>query len=110
MYYSGPLGDKWVLWKARRNNGIMEPEYRLWLYVVPMFAVPGALLLWGVGAAHQIHWVGLLFAMGMLGASITIGCQLSISYCIDCYPGLGTDAIVTLLLLRNTMSFAVSYG
>lgn len=25
-YYSGPLGDKFVIWKARRNGGIREPE------------------------------------------------------------------------------------
>ncbi|KAL6365701.1 hypothetical protein LRP88_01702 [Fusarium phalaenopsidis] len=109
-YYSGPLGDKFVLWKARRNNGIMEPEYRLWLYTALVIMVPGGMLLWGVGAAHQIHWVGMMFAMGALGAAITIGCQLPISYCIDCYRDLGSDAIVTVILIRNTMSFAIGYG
>ncbi|KAH7126064.1 major facilitator superfamily domain-containing protein [Dactylonectria macrodidyma] len=109
-FYSGPLGDKFVLWKARRNNGIMEPEYRLWLYVALIAMVPSAMILWGVGAAHQVHWVGLMFAMGAFAASITIGCQLPISYCIDCYRDLGADAIVTVILIRNTMSFAVSYG
>ncbi|KAJ6437914.1 hypothetical protein O9K51_09336 [Purpureocillium lavendulum] len=109
-YFSGPLGDKFVLWKARRNNGIMEPEYRLWLYTALIIVIPASMILWGVGAAHQIHWVGLMFAMGGLGASLTIGCQLPISYCIDCYRDLGADAIVTVILIRNTMSFAVSYG
>ncbi|KAJ3548378.1 hypothetical protein NM208_g1037 [Fusarium decemcellulare] len=109
-YYSGPLGDKFVLWKARRNNGIMEPEYRLWLYTALVIMIPGGMILWGVGAAHQIHWVGMLFAMGTLAAAITIGCQLPISYCIDCYRDLGADAIVTVILIRNTMSFAIGYG
>ncbi|RSL86545.1 hypothetical protein CEP51_002742 [Fusarium floridanum] len=109
-YYCGPLGDKFVLWKARRNNGIMEPEFRLWLYTALIIMVPGGMILWGVGAAHQIHWVGMMFAMGALGAAITIGCQLPISYCIDCYRDLGSDAIVTVILIRNTMSFAIGYG
>jgi hypothetical protein len=48
--------------------------------------------------------------MGMLGAAITAGCQIPLSYCIDCYTELGSDAIVTIILIRNTMSFAIGYG
>uniref|UniRef100_A0A0D2XY38 Major facilitator superfamily (MFS) profile domain-containing protein n=1 Tax=Fusarium oxysporum (strain Fo5176) TaxID=660025 RepID=A0A0D2XY38_FUSOF len=109
-FLSGPVGDKLVLYLTRRNNGIREPEYRLWLYAVLLLAVPGGLLLWGVGAAHHVHWSGLLIAMGMLGAAITAGCQIPLSYCIDCYTELGSDAIVTIILIRNTMSFAIGYG
>ncbi|KIX02991.1 uncharacterized protein Z518_06541 [Rhinocladiella mackenziei CBS 650.93] len=109
-YFSGPVGDWFVLWKARRNNGIMEPEHRLWLYCVLLVLIPGGLLIWGVGAAHRVHWFGLVFAMGMLGASITIGCQLPVSYCIDSYKDISGDAMVTVIIIRNTMSFAVSYG
>ena len=88
----------------------MEPEHRLWLYTVLMLFIPGGLFLWGIGAANQIHWFGLVFSMGMLGFALTIGCQLPISYCIDTYKDLGADAIVTVIIIRNTMSFAVSYG
>ncbi|OHW96485.1 major facilitator superfamily transporter [Colletotrichum incanum] len=108
--YSGLFGDRFVIWKARRNKGIVEPESRLWLFTALLICVPGALLLWGVGAAHEVHWFGLVFSMGVFGAAITAGSQLSISYCIDCYKELGEDAIVTVILIRNTMSFAVSYG
>ncbi|EXJ94818.1 hypothetical protein A1O1_03216 [Capronia coronata CBS 617.96] len=109
-FWSGPMGDKFVLWKARQNNGVREPEHRLWLYCALFALTPGSLLLWGIGAAHHVHWFGLVFAMGLLASSITIGCQLPISYCIDSYKDLGADAIVTVILIRNTMSFAVSYG
>ncbi|KAG4283268.1 hypothetical protein FPRO06_09941 [Fusarium proliferatum] len=109
-FFSGPIGDRLVLYLTRRNNGIREPEYRLWLYAVLLVLVPGGLLLWGVGAAHHIHWSGLLIALGILGAAITAGCQIPISYCIDCYTELGSDAIVTIILIRNTMSFAIGYG
>jgi hypothetical protein len=68
----------------------MEPEHRLWLYCLLLVATPLGLLLWGVGAYHEIHWFGPVFAMGLLGATITIGCQLPISYCIDSYKDLGS--------------------
>jgi hypothetical protein len=109
-YYSGPLGDRFVIWKARKNDGIMESEHRLWLYCALLVLIPGGLLLWGLGAAHHIHWFGLVVAMGVLAACIAIGCQLPVSYCIDSYKDLSGDAVVTVILIRNTMSFGVNYG
>jgi hypothetical protein len=109
-YFSGPIGDKFILWKARKNHGVMEPEHRLWLYCALLILIPGGLLIWGLGAAHQVHWFGLIVAMAMLAASITIGCQLPVSYCIDSYKDISGDAMVTVICIRNTMSFAVSYG
>ena len=80
------------------------------MYCALLFLIPGGFLIWGVGAAHHIHWFGLVFAMGMLACSITIGCQVPCSYCIDCYKDISGDAMVTVIIIRNTMSFAVSYG
>jgi len=48
--------------------------------------------------------------MFIIAAANTIGVQLSVSYCIDSYKDLSGDAMVTVIVIRNTMSFAVSYG
>ncbi|KAF3355484.1 Chitin synthase regulatory factor 3 [Verticillium dahliae VDG1] len=95
---------------TRRNNGIMESEYRLWPFSLCVVVVPGGLILWGVGAAHGVHWFGLIFAMGSLAFATTIGVTLSVNYLIDSYHDISGDAIVTVILVRNTVSFAVSYG
>jgi MFS family permease len=108
--YAGPFGDRFVLWKARRSNGIMEPEYRLHLFAAVLVLVPGGMLLWGLGAAHSLHWIGPVFAMGILSGSVAIGAQLTINYCIDSYKAISDSAIVSIMLIRNTMSFAVGYG
>ncbi|KAL9576559.1 MAG: hypothetical protein Q9203_007720 [Teloschistes exilis] len=110
MFYTGPLGDRFLLHSARRNNGIMEPEHRLWLFTPSLLLLPGGLILWGVGAAQQIHWFGLVIAMGTLGFTSGLGLQLSISYAIDSYRELSGEAVVTVILVRNTMSFAIGYG
>ena len=47
--YTGIIGDKIVLWMARRNRGILEPEHRLWLFAPSLLLIPGGLILWGVG-------------------------------------------------------------
>ena len=48
--------------------------------------------------------------MGVIALTNTIGLQLSVSYCIDSYKDLAGEAIVTVILVRNTMSFAIGYG
>jgi MFS family permease len=107
---SGRLSDWLVIKLARRNNGVMEAEHRLWPFVTCLIMVPGSLLLWGVGAAHGIHFVGLFFAMACLAYTSTLGVTLSVNYMIDSYHDISGDAIVAVILIRNTMSFAVNYG
>lgn len=48
--------------------------------------------------------------MFFIAASNSIGVQLSVSYCIDSYKDLSGEAMITVIIIRNTMSFAVNYG
>jgi hypothetical protein len=109
-FYTGVLGDKFVLKLARKRGGILESEYRLWLFAPSLLLIPGGLILWGVGAAHHVHWFGVVFAMGIIALTNTIGLQLSVDYCINSYKDLSGEAMVTVILVRNTMSFAIGYG
>lgn len=88
----------------------MEAEHRLWPFMVCFILVPCSLILWGVGAAHEIHWFGLLVAISMLGFSNACGISLSVNYFIDSYRELSSVALVSVMLVRNTMSFAISFG
>lgn len=107
---SGRLSDWLTIKLARRNGGIMEAEHRLWPFAICLVMVPGSLILWGVGAAHEVHWVGLIFGMGCLAFTSCVGVTISVNYLIDSYHDISGDAIVTVILVRNTMSFAVGYG
>ncbi|KAF7957887.1 hypothetical protein EAE96_003454 [Botrytis aclada] len=109
-FYSGVIGDKVVLWLARRNKGVLEAEHRLWLFSLSIILIPASLILWGVGAAHHINWFGLIVAMFLIAGTNSIGIQLSVSYCIDSYKELSGEAIATVIIIRNTMSFAIGYG
>lgn len=40
----------------------------------------------------------------------TVGLQLSISYAVDSYRDLAGETIITVIIIRNTMSFAIGYG
>lgn len=108
--YTGRVGKWFVLKMARRNNGIMEPEHRLWIFTLSLILIPGSLILWGVGTAHHVHWFGLVFAMCVIAITNTIGVQVSVSYCIDSYRDLSGEAMITVIIIRNTMAFAMGYG
>ncbi|KAL2854267.1 kinase-like domain-containing protein [Aspergillus pseudoustus] len=108
--FTGRFSDWLTIKLARRNGGIMEAEHRLWPFSLCLVLVPGSLLLWGVGAAHGVHWFGLLVSMCLLAMTNTCGVTLSVNYLVDSYRELSGDAMATVILVRNTMSFAMGYG
>ncbi|KAI1612551.1 putative MFS transporter [Exophiala viscosa] len=109
-YFTGRFSDWLQIRLARKNNGIMEAEHRLYPFVVTTAIVPCALILWGVGAAHNIHWFGLIVAMCFLAFTSTSGITLSVNYLVDSYHGISGEAMATAIIVRNTMAFAIGYG
>jgi hypothetical protein len=107
---TGRVGKWDVIKMARRNNGIMEPEHRLWIFTLSLILIPGSLILWGVGTAHHVHWFGLVFAMCVIAITNTIRVQVSVSYCIDSYRDFSGEAMITVIIIRNPMAFAIGYG
>ncbi|KAJ5814800.1 MFS transporter [Penicillium riverlandense] len=110
VFIVGPFSDWLNLKLARRNHGVLEAEYRLWPFTICLFLVPGGLLLWGVGAAHHVHWFGLIVAEFIMAFCVVCGVTLSINYMIDSYRELSGIAICGVIFVRNTMVFAMGYG
>ncbi|KAL7623726.1 hypothetical protein AAE478_005279 [Parahypoxylon ruwenzoriense] len=108
--FTGVFSDRFIIRLARKNKGVSEPEHRLWLFAVSTLVIPSSLILWGVGAAHEVHWFGLVFAMGTTAFANTVSITLSVSYLIDTYRDISGDALTTCILIRNVMSFAIGYG
>jgi hypothetical protein len=108
--FAGMSADRFALWMARRAGGIFEPEHRLWMAAIPIILHPVGCILFGVGANHGIHWVGIAFGFAMICATFPIGSAVAINYIIDSYKEVSGDGLVSMILVRNTMGFAFSYG
>ena len=108
--FTGVFSDRFIIRLARKNNGISEPEHRLWLFPISTIVIPPSLILWGVGAAHGVHWFGLVFAMGTTAFANTMGVTLSVAYLIDTYRDISGGSLTACIIIRNTMSFAIGYG
>lgn len=95
---------------AKRYNGRSEAEHRLWVFYIYAIACPAGLILWGVGAANKIHWMGPVIAMGLIGGSGSLGCSVPCNYAIDSYREMSGHSMVVVILIRNVLSFAIGYG
>lgn len=55
-YCGGGLTDRYVAWRARKNNGVFEPETRLVAMILPFFLVPVGLLMY----SPPLFWLELI--------------------------------------------------
>ncbi|KIX03719.1 uncharacterized protein Z518_07272 [Rhinocladiella mackenziei CBS 650.93] len=108
--WAGWVGDKVALYLARRNGGIREPEHRLWTLLVSGAIGAGGFILWGVGAAHQVHYMGLIIGVGMVEFAVVAGASAAISYDVDCFKEIAGETLILVIVIRNTMGFGFSYG
>lgn len=108
--YAGWSTDRIKIIISRRHNGTSQAEDRLWVLSLYTFLAPASLILWGVGASHGIHWIGIIIGLGMMGGLTMVGGISSVVYVLDTYPELNFGAAVIVILLRNVMMFALDYG
>lgn len=108
--WSGNAADWIAIRLARRNNGVREPEHRLWVLLVSGIMSAAGLITWGVGAYYDAHWVGLVFGLGMLTFGCVTGGGIAVSYNADCFKELAGETTVSVMLIRNTIGFGFSYA
>lgn len=108
--WSGVLADKLTLYLARRNNGIREAEQRLWPLAFSCIMTAAGLITWGVGAHHNVHWVGLVFGLGMLTFGVVTGGSIAVAYNVDCFKDLAGETTVSIMIIRNTIGFGFNYA
>ncbi|KIX95713.1 uncharacterized protein Z520_08420 [Fonsecaea multimorphosa CBS 102226] len=109
-WWAGWAGDEIAIRVARRNRGIREPEHRLWLLTFSGTLATAGLILWGVGAAHQIQFMGLIIGLGMTSFGIVSGGSTSLAYDVDCFKEIAGETVVLVIVIRNTMGFGMNYG
>lgn len=82
---SGPLSDWMILYMAKRNNGIYEPEMRLWLILAftPFLAL--GTLMFGIGINNGIGWPFIAVGLGISAFGGTPASALSLTYLTDAY-------------------------
>jgi MFS family permease len=65
IFFGGHISDMTADYFTKRNGGIREPEMRLPSMVVGGIAGPLALVLYGVGIGHKLHWMVPTLGLGL---------------------------------------------
>ncbi|GEQ68405.1 hypothetical protein JCM33374_g2073 [Metschnikowia sp. JCM 33374] len=108
---SGVISDKHVLWLAKRNNGVYEPEYRLWLLFITMIISPLGLLMFGVGAAKDGEWPAWVVYGGLAFIGFGWGSvgDTAMSYLMDAYPEIVIQGMVGVSIINNTLACVFTF-
>lgn len=99
--YGGPLSDMFVVWMARRNGNIREPEHRLWLMFLTAIISPLGMFLFGIGTARGYSWPMPYIGLGLIGFGWGCAGDLSMSYLMDAYPGMVLEGMVGVSVINN---------
>lgn len=111
MLYGGMFVDWLTITLARRNKGIMEPEFRLWAMVVPAILNAAGLLAYGLSSAYHVHWaVSVVIGQGSLGFAMGSSGTICLTYAIDSYPQLASEALVLMLFIRNCIGCGFTFA
>lgn len=106
---SGILSDYHVLWLAKKNNGRMEPEYRLYLLFVTLVISPIGLIMFGVGADKTWPWQLVYVGLGFIGVGWGSVGDTAMSYLMDAYPEIVIQGMVGVSIINNTLACVFTF-
>ncbi|KOC15616.1 hypothetical protein AFLA70_269g001790 [Aspergillus flavus AF70] len=101
---AGPLSDKLIVLLARRNNGIYEPEMRLWLSLAFTPFVPAGLIMFGIGLDKGLPWPVPAVGLGLASFGSTPPSSVSLTYLTDAYTDIVAGSLVGVTFIRNLIS------
>ncbi|KAF0641965.1 hypothetical protein FPSE5266_01628 [Fusarium pseudograminearum] len=110
MLYCTFLANPFVMWMARRNRGIHQPEHHLITMAPPAVVGVAMLLLYGFTASGGSTWWGPYLGWTIFQYSFTAVIIISTTFASEAAPKHPGPAIVTVVGTKNIVSFGVTYG
>lgn len=111
MFYGGYFVDWLSIKLAERNNGILEPEFRLWAMIVPTILNAGGILAYGLASNAKAAWpIPIVIGQGLMGFSMSSTGGIILSFAIDSYPNLASEGLVLMLFIRNMIGCGFTFA
>ncbi|OBA19438.1 hypothetical protein METBIDRAFT_214098 [Metschnikowia bicuspidata var. bicuspidata NRRL YB-4993] len=111
MVYGGRFVDWLAVFLAKRNKGVLEAEFRLYAMWFPTLINAAGVLAYGLGANSKAPWaIPVIVGQGFLGFSMTSTGPICLTYAIECYPELSSEALVLMLFVRNMIGMGFTWG
>ncbi|KAK6465269.1 putative ion transporter [Scheffersomyces coipomensis] len=111
MFFGGPFVDYVVIQLSKRNNGIFEPEFRLYAHIIPTILNSAGILAYGLTSYSGAHWaISVVLGQGLIGFSMSAAGSISLSYPIDCYQKIASEGLVLILFIRNMIAMGFCFA
>ncbi|KAJ4129036.1 hypothetical protein NW768_007565 [Fusarium equiseti] len=109
VFLGGSLTDWLLIRLARRNDGIHEPENRLWMFLLVPFLEAAGCLLYGIGGSSGAHWIVPCIGLLLIGIYMNLGLPIALGYALDSYPELEEEIVQLSNFIRNFVGGALSF-
>lgn len=111
MFAGGKLVDIVTIKLTERNHGVMEPEFRLYAMVLPFIANAAGLLAYGLAGVYHAHWaISVVLGQGLLGFAMSSSGTICLTYAIDSYTKMASEAMVLMLFIRNMIGMGFTFA
>ncbi|GAQ45086.1 MFS general substrate transporter [Aspergillus tubingensis] len=110
MLYAGILGDRVIVWLARRAGGVHKPEHHLLLLIFPGLLAVASLILYGFTASGNATWGGPFMGWTLYQVAFVSTLIRTTSFATEAWEKNPGPALVTVVGTKNIIGFGVSYG
>ncbi|KAK4862522.1 hypothetical protein LT330_002655 [Penicillium expansum] len=108
--YGGFLGDRSILYYAKRKRGYYEPEMRLYILHLPAIFMAGGLFMFGATISRGMHWIWPNVAGAFFGFGLGSISDAALVLVMDSYKEITGDAFTAVAFMRNAVSIGIPFA
>ncbi|KAJ5611165.1 MFS general substrate transporter [Penicillium lagena] len=108
--WGGPISDWSIQRLSIRNNGVYEPEMRLYIAILPALIGPAGILLYGYSLAKGMPWIWPCLGSGLYSFSMAGLLPISLTFLIDSYSEIIGSALVGVNFVQYMFATIVIFA
>ncbi|CAI6342549.1 unnamed protein product [Periconia digitata] len=99
--------DRLAAHLTRKNNGIREAEMRLGVMLPAMLIAPAGIVLYGLAAERDLHWIAYFVGVGMDQWGALFYFSFTLAYAVDSYAANTSEMLIAMNLGKQAISFGM---
>ncbi|OTA98950.1 hypothetical protein M426DRAFT_27975 [Hypoxylon sp. CI-4A] len=105
-----PTSDRLAAHLTRKNGGIREAEMRLGVMLPAVFIGPVGLVVYGLTAELNLHWIGYFLGGGLASFGGYFFYCFTLAYAVDSYNSNTSEMLIAINVGKQAVSFGLGFG
>ncbi|KAK3075915.1 hypothetical protein LTR53_000344 [Teratosphaeriaceae sp. CCFEE 6253] len=98
--------DRLAAHLTKRNGGVREAEMRLGVLIPAAIIAPAGLIVYGLTAQHDLHWIGYFAGVAMCDWGSYFFFTFTLAYAVDSYTANTSEMLIAMCVGKQLISFA----